>query len=177
MEISKFRYKICREAQRQYLDGSTAEVRAKLNSAFRTAVAEGETTGIFGKYMKRGGYYRIKYIYTRNRQLQPQTFDRYYYILTVGSDSKGSYVEYTEVYDKLYDPLIRLVYILSALAVIGYLFYMYKKQIMSPMSVGVLSAVIAASVLVLFKKPRETAEECTKAEKILEKVISGFDFD
>ena len=90
--------------------------------AFKTPTAEDDMTGIFSKYNKLDKMYKLKYIYVRNNQLQPQTFDRYHYLVDVGEDEKGTYVEYALVYDRLFDPLIRLVYILAACAIIAYLF-------------------------------------------------------
>ena len=115
--------------------------------------------------------YKVKYIYTRNKQLQPMTFERYHYLIDIGEDEKGSYIEYAMVYDKLYDPLIRLVYILAVLGILGYLMYSYKLGAMSIFSAGVLGAVIVASVALVFKKSKESQEECQKAEKLVLNLI------
>ena len=120
--------------------------------------------------------YKVKYIYTRNKQLQPMTFDRYHYLVDVGKDENGSYIEYAMVYDKLYDPLIRFVYIIAVFAVLAYLLYAYKLGAMSIFSAGVLGVIVVASVVLVLKKSKETKEECLKAEKLFKNLISDIDF-
>ena len=171
MKINKRKYKIIGESHKIYCDMPTVKLREKLNVALSKPYSEDDMTGILGKYLKREDLYRVKYIFSRNRQLQPRTFDRYYLLAEVDSDENGSYVEYVMVYDKLFEPLIRTVYILAAAAAIVYLYYMYRKQVMNVFSAGVLAAIIVASALVMFKKSNETAEECKKAEKILKRLI------
>lgn len=172
MEINKTRYKVLEKPHKLYLDMTTLEIREKLNIAFLKPVSEDDMTGILGKYLKADKLYRIKYIYTRNKQLQPQTFDRYYYLLDVDEDENGFYVEYALVYDKLFEPLVRTAYILAALAVAAYIAYMGYKNAISRFSAGVLIIIVLSTVGVIFKKPKETAEECKKAERIIEKIIS-----
>lgn len=172
MEINKFHYKLLSEPQKIYLDMPTVKIREKLNITFKNPTVEEDITGIFGKYAKLDKLYKVKYIFERNKQLQPQTFERYHYLLDVGEDENGSYIEYTMVYDKLYDPLIRMVYILAVCAVIAYLYYMYLKGTISAMSSGVLGVIIISTVLLVFKKSKETAEECLKGEDLLKKLIS-----
>lgn len=172
MEINKTRYKVLEKPHKLYLDMTTLEIREKLNIAFLKPVSEDDMTGILGKYLKADKLYRIKYIYTRNKQLQPQTFDRYYYLLDVDEDEKGTFIEYMLVYDKLFEPLVRTAYILAALAVAAYLAYMGYKNAISRFSAGVLIIIVLSTVGVIFKKPKETAEECKKAERIIEKIIS-----
>lgn len=174
MNINKRKYKTIGESHKIYCDMPTVKLREKLNIALSKPYSEDDMTGILGKYLKREDLYRIKYIFSRNRQLQPRTFDRYYLLAEIGSNENGSFVEYVMVYDKLYEPLVRAVYILAAAAAIAYLYYMYRQQAMNAFSVSVLSAIIGATVLVMFKKSSETAEECKKAEKILNRVISDF---
>ena len=176
MEINKIRYKKLSDTKKIYLDATTLKIREKLNIAFKTPTAEDDMTGIFGKFYKLDKMYKVKYIYTRNKQLQPMTFDRYHYLLDVGEDEKGSYVEYAMVYDKLYDPLIRLVYILAVCAVLGYLYYAQSLGAMSMMSAVVLGLIVTASVVLVFKKPKETQEECQKAETLLKRLIEQIDF-
>lgn len=171
MNINKTHYKVLSEPEKVYLDMSTLEIRQKLNMAFKNPTAEDDLTGIFGKFHNFDKMYKVKYIYTRNKQLQPMTFERYHYLLDVGEDSQGSYIEYAIVYDKLYDPVIRLVYILAVCAVIVYLFYNYKVGVMNAFSAGVLGALIASSVILVFKKGKETQEDCLKAEKLLLNLI------
>lgn len=172
MNINKLHYKVLSEPKKIYLDIPTVEIRQKLNTAFKTPTAEDDMTGIFGKFYKLDKMYKVKYIYTRNKQLQPQTFDRYHYLVDVSEDEKGSFIEYVMVYDKLYDPLIRMVYILAVFAVIAYLFYSFKTGAMSKMSAIVLSLIVSASVILVFKKHRETKEECGKAESLFKKLVS-----
>lgn len=172
MEINKIHYKQLTEPQKIYLDIPTVKIREKLNAAFKNPTAEDDMTGIFGKYAKLDKLYKVKYIHSRNKQLQPETFDRYHYLLDVGEDENGSYVEYVMVYDKLYDPLIRLVYILAVCAVLAYLYYMYSKKLMTALSAGVLGVIIAATVVLVFKKSKESAEECKKAEILLKNLIA-----
>lgn len=172
MEINKTRYKVLEKPHKLYLDMTTLEIREKLNIAFLKPVSEDDMTGILGKYLKADKLYRIKYIYTRNKQLQPQTFDRYYYLLDVDEDENGTFIEYMLVYDKLFEPLVRTAYILAALAVAAYLAYMGYKNAISRFSAGVLIIIVLSTVGVIFKKPKETAEECKKAERIIEKIIS-----
>lgn len=171
MNINKFRYKVLSDTEKIYLDMTTLEIRQKLNMAFINPTAEDDMTGIFGKYYKLDKIYTVKYIYSRNRQLQPMTYDRYLYLLDVGEDEKGAYVEYTMVFDKLYDPLIRLVYILAVCAVLGYLFYAQSIGAMNSISAIVLGVIVAMSTVVMFKKSKENVEDCRKAEKFLKKVI------
>ena len=171
MEINKIHYKVLKEPEKIHLDMSTVEVREKLNLTFKTPTAEDDMTGIFGKYNKLDKLYKLKYIYTRNNQLQPQTFDRYHYLVDVGEDEKGTYVEYAMVYDRLFDPLIRLVYILAACAIIAYLFYLYKNNAMQKTTSMVMSVIIALSSVLVFKKAKETKEECEKAEILFKKLI------
>lgn len=171
MEINKLHYKVLSEPQKIYLDLPTVKIREKLNAAFKNPTAEDDMTGIFGKYAKLDKLYKVKYIYSRNNQLQPQTFDRYHYLLDVGEDENGSYIEYVMVYDRLYDPLIRLVYIIAVLAVLGYLYYLYSEKVMTSMSAGVLSVIVTSTVGLVFKKSKENAETCRKAEILIKKLI------
>lgn len=176
MEINKIHYKQLSEPKKIYIDASTLKIREKLNIAFKTPTAEDDMTGIFGKYYKLDKLYKVKYIYTRNKQLQPMTFDRYHYLLDVGQDENGSYIEYAMVYDKLYDPLIRLVYILAVCAVLGYLFYAQSLGAMNKMSAVVLGLIVTASIILVFKKSKESVEECQKAEILLKNLISDINF-
>ncbi len=172
MEINNVHYKVLSEPQKIYLNMPTVKIREKLNVAFKNPTAEEDMTGIFGKYAKLDKLYKVKYIHSRNKQLQPETFDRYHYLLDVGEDENGAYVEYVMVYDKLYDPLIRLVYILAVCAVLAYLYYMYSQKVMTSLSAGVLGVIIAATVILVFKKSKESAEECKKAEILLKNLIA-----
>ena len=156
MNINKTHYKVLSEPKKIYLDMSTLEIRQNLNVAFKNPTAEDDLTGIFGKFYKLDKMYKVKYIYARNKQLQPMTFERYHYLLDVGEDSQGSYIEYAMVYDKLYDPLIRLTYILAVFGILAYLFYLYKLNAMSVFSAGILGLIIVASVGLVFKKSKET---------------------
>lgn len=171
MEINKFHYKQLSEPQKIYLDLPSVKIRGKLNIAFKNPSAEDDMTGIFGKYSKLDKMYKVKYIHSRNNQLQPQTFDRYHYLLDIGEDENGSYIEYVMVYDRLYDPLIRFVYILAVCVVLAYLYYLYAENVMTSMSAGLLGVIVAATVALVFKKPKENAEECKKAEDLLKKLI------
>lgn len=170
MNINKIHYKQLTEPEKIYIDASTFEIRQRLNAEFKTPTAEDDMTGIFGKFNKLDKMYKVKYIYARNKQLQPMTFERYHYLLDVGEDENGAYIEYAMVYDKLYDPLIRFVYVLAVFAVLAYLLYLYKLGSMSVFSAGVLGIIVALSVILVFKKPRETKEECAKTEKLLKKL-------
>ncbi len=176
MEINKLHYKQLSETKKIYLDTTTLKIREKLNMAFRTPTAEDDMTGVFGKFYKLDKMYKVKYIYTRNKQLQPMTFDRYHYLLDVGEDEKGAYIEYALVYDRLYDPLIRLVYVLAVCAVLGYLFYAQSLGAMNKMSAVVLGVIVTASIVLVFKKSKESQEECQKAESLLKRLIKEIDF-
>lgn len=176
MEINKIHYKLLSEPKRIYVNATTLKIREKLNTAFRNPTAEDDMTGIFGKYYKLDKMYKVKYIHTRNKQLQPMTFDRYHYLVDIGKDENGAYIEYALVYDKLYDPLIRLVYIIAVLAVLGYLSYSYKLGAMNIISSGVLGAVVVGSIALVFKKSKETQEECEKAEELFKKLVSEINF-
>lgn len=165
-------YKVLSDSKKIYFDMSTLELREKLNFVFKNPTAEDDMTGIFGKYYKLDKMYKVKYIYTRNKQLQPLTFDRYHYLVDVGVDSKGTFIEYVMVYDRLFDPLIRLVYIFAVCAILAYLFYLFKNGAMSKFSAAFLSGLISLSVLLVFKKPKESAEECKKAEILFKKLVS-----
>ena len=172
MNINKTHYKVLSETKKIYLDMTTLDIREKLNISFKNPTAEDDMTGIFGKYYKLDKMYKLKYIYTRNKQLQPMTFDRYHYLVDIGEDEKGSYIEYVMVYDKLFDPLIRLVYILAVCAIIAYLFYLYKNNVMEKFSAGFMSVLIGLSTILVFKKAKESEVECKKAEKLFEKLVS-----
>ena len=176
MKINKFHYKQLSEVKKIYIDATTLKIREKLNVAFKTPTAEDDMTGVFGKFYKLDKMYKVKYIHTRNKQLQPMTFDRYYYLVDVGSDEIGSYIEYVMVYDKLYDPLIRVVYVLAVFAILTYLLYLYKLGAMSVVSAGTLGLIITASVALVFKKSKETEEECKKAEILFKNLISDINF-
>ena len=176
MKINKFHYKQLSEVKKIYIDATTLKIREKLNVAFETPTAEDDMTGVFGKFYKLDKMYKVKYIHTRNKQLQPMTFDRYYYLVDVGSDEIGSYIEYVMVCDKLYDPLIRVVYVLAVFAILTYLLYLYKLGAMSVVSAGTLGAIITASVVLVFKKSKETEEECKKAEILFKNLISDINF-
>lgn len=176
MEINRIHYKQLTEPKKIYIDAPTLKIREKLNVAFKNPTADDDMTGVFGKYNKLDKMYKVKYIYTRNKQLQPMTFDRYHYLVDVGEDENGSYIEYAMVYDKLYDPLIRLVYIVAVLAVLAYLLYSYKLGAMSIFSVGVLGAIVVASVALVFKKSKETEKECQKAEILFKNLVSDINF-
>lgn len=173
MKINKFQYEIIGEIKRQYVESSTLKIKENLNMTFKAPVTDSDTTGIYGKYLKRQGLYRIKYIHSRNNQLQPQTYDRYYYLVEIGEDEKGSYIEYAMVHDKLYDPLIRIVYLFVSLAACAYLYYMYISKILSSSAAGVLGAVILLTVLVTFKKSKESADKVQPAENIIEKLFEN----
>lgn len=174
MEISKFHYSVLEEPQKIYFDCETVALREKLNKAFASSVAVDESTGIFGKYLKHDGLYRVKYIHSRNKQLQPQTVDRYFYLLDVSEDSKGAYIEYALVHDKLFDPLIRLVYVAVSLAVLAYIAYLYRSGALSPFSCAAIAAVVIATVGIVFKKSKETADMAKKAEKIFKNLFDGW---
>lgn len=171
MNINKTHYKLLSEPQKVYLDMSTLKIREKLNMAFINPTAEDDMTGIFGKYYKLDKMYKVKYIFERNKQLQPQTFDRYYYLLDVNEDEKGSYIEYAMVYDKLFDPLVRFVYVFAVVAVLAYLYYLYSQKVMQAFSAITLGVIVVASVALVFKKSKESADICGKAEKLLKKLI------
>ncbi|MBO5857828.1 MAG: hypothetical protein J6Q87_06225 [Clostridia bacterium] len=176
MTINKLHYKQLSEVKKIYIDATTLKIREKLNVAFKTPTAEDDMTGVFGKFYKLDKMYKVKYIYTRNKQLQPMTFDRYHYLVDVGSDENGSFIEYVMVYDKLYDPLIRLTYVIAVFAILAYLLYLYKLNAMSIVSAGVLGAIIVASVALVFKKSKETEKECEKAEILFKNLISDINF-
>ena len=176
MKINKIHYKQLTEVKKVYIDADTFKIREKLNIAFKTPTAEDDMTGIFGNFNKLDKMYKLKYIYTRNKQLQPMTFDRYHYLVDVNSDENGSYIEYAMVYDKLYDPLIRCVYILAVCAVLAYLYYVYVNNAMTLFSALTLSAIVLASIVLVFKKSKETAKECQKVEVLFEKLLSNIDF-
>lgn len=176
LEINKIHYKTLGEPKRIYIDAPEIEIRKKLNIAFHTPTAEDNLTGIVGKYSKPDKMYKLKYIYTRNKQLQPQTFDRYFYLVDVSKDEKGSYIEYVMVYDRLFDPIIRAVYLLAVFAVLMYLVYAYKIGAMTLFSAVTLGVIVAASSAIVFKKSKETKEECEKAENLFKKLISQTDF-
>ena len=172
MDINKTHYKVIDEPKKIYVDLSSLELREKLNVAFKKPTAEDDMTGIFGKYDKLDKMYKVKYIYTRNKQLQPLTFDRFYYLVDIGEDSNGTYIEYAMVYDKLFDPLIRLVYILAVFGILAYLFYLFKNGAMSKFSAFFLSGLISLSVVLVFKKAKESAEVCKKAEILFKNLVS-----
>ena len=176
MEINKIHYKQLTDTQKIYLDAPTVKIREKLNATFKNPTAEDDLTGIFGKFDKIDKMYKVKYIYTRNKQLQPMTFERYHYLLDVGEDANGSYIEYAMVYDKLYDPLIRLVYLLAVCAVLAYLYYVTIKGTMSSFSAITLGIIVLASLALVFKKSKESKEECAKGEVLIKNIISELIF-
>lgn len=174
MKLNKFKYKVLDETKKIYLNKTTEEIRIMINREFTTPVAQedDEMKGIIIKYLKSEKMYRLKYIHSHNRQLQPETYDRYYYLVDVDEDENGAYLEYALVYDRLYEPLLRLVYILAALAAICYLIYSAKIGAMSSGAAKILAIIIGFSMIIIFKKPRESGEECRKAEDIFIKSIN-----
>lgn len=172
MIINKFHYRQLNDVQRKYFDATTLELRQRLNYAFRNPVLDDETSGTFGKYSKSENLYKIKYFNRINKQLQPIPFERYYYLLNVGVDSKGSFVEYVMVYDKLYDPVIRLIYILAVCALLCYFYYSYSIGAMSMVSAIALGLIVLSSIIIMFKKSNESEEECKKVDRIIAKTIS-----
>ena len=175
MNINKTHYKILSDVKKVYLNMSTLEILEKLNIAFKAPTVEDDMTGISVKYTKLDKLYKVKYIHSRDKQMQPQTFDRYHYLLDVGEDEKGTYIEYVMVYDKLYNPLTRLVYILAVCAVIAYLYYQYINNNMSSTSAIILSGILIASVALVFKRVKESEEKCKNAEPLLEKLIKDLE--
>lgn len=172
MNINNFHYKQMSEPCKIYLDETALEIRQRLNMAFKTPINdENEVTGIYGKYSKSEKLYKIKYIYARNRQLQPMLYERYYYLLEIGEDSKGAYVEYVMVYDKLYDPVIRIIYILAVFGIILYLYKAYATGVMMAFSAIALSVIALLSTILVFKKSKESQQECSKGEKTLKSLI------
>lgn len=175
MKINKYRYKIINESEKYYIEESEEEARIKINSSLMRVIVddEDELRGAVGRYLKYEGLYRLKYIYTRNKQLQPQTFDRYFYLLDICEDEKGVYIQYALVYDKLFEPLIRITYILAALGIIAYLFYAYSVNAMSRSAAVILSVIVAGTVVIMFKKSKESSEECANAEKYIQKFLKN----
>ncbi len=174
MQINQFHYNVLTVPQKIYIDLPTVKIREKLNIEFKSPIISEDGTGIFGKFTKLDKLYKIKYIYGISKQNQPQNFERYHYLLDVNCDENGSYVEYALVYDKLYDPLIRLVYILAVCAVMGYLYYSYLNNVMGNASVFVLGSLVLASVFLVFKKHKENENECKNAERYLKDIIQEF---
>lgn len=174
MKLNKHRFKIIEEPEKVYYNAKSVELRQKLNIAFSKSVQENEMTGILGKYQKQSDTYKIKYIYSRNAQLQPRTFERHYLIVSVGEDKNGAYVEYTLVYDRFIEPLIKISYLFTVAILILCMIFLMNKQMISKLSAYMLSAICAASSLVLLKKPKETAEESRKIIAIFEKIIKNF---
>ncbi len=172
MNINKTHYKILSEPKKIYFDMTTLEIREKLNVAFKSPTCEEDMTGIFGKYYKLDKKYKLKYIYKRNNQLQPQTFDRYHYLVDVGEDDNGAYIEYVMVYDKLFDPLIRIVYVLASLGILAYLYYRFLNRSFSQMSTLIMGVVVFLSIFLVFMKSNETKEECEKAEELFINLIT-----
>ncbi len=171
MDINKFHYNVLSEPKKIYFNMSTLTLREKLNFAFKTPTAEDDMTGIFGKYYKLDKMYKLKYIHTRNKQLQPQTYERYYYLVDIGEDDRGTYIEYAMVYDKLYDPMIRITYILAVCFFVHYLYSLYAKGAMLKFSATVMSLLLVLSSFLVFKKVKESQEECEKAERLFKKLL------
>ncbi len=166
MKINKFKYEALGEIKKIYLNNDTIKIREKLNKLFKSSLSNEDGTGILCKYLKKEGLYRIKYIFKRNAQLQPITMERYYYLVSVDSDDNGTFIEYVMVYDKTYEPLVRVSYILVALFIALFLLYKYKTGDLSSFSVGFLIFMIACTVFLILRKSNETADLCRKAEKI-----------
>ena len=53
MKLNTTQYKIIGESKKIYLDLPTVKIREKLNIAFKMPVADSDTTGIYGKYLKK----------------------------------------------------------------------------------------------------------------------------
>lgn len=171
MNLNKYRYKIVEEPRKMYFDCETEELKSKLDIAFAKTVKEDETTGILGKYKKHSNRYKIKYIYSRNAELQPKTFERYFVLAETGADESGAYIEYALVYDKLFEPLVRISYILTVLLIISCFMTLMQKGLIDKTTAYTLSLVSASTVIVIFKKSKETAEESKKTLKIFEKLL------
>lgn len=173
MKLNKYRYKVIEGAKKEYFYMSSVELRQKLNIAFEKSIQEEELTGVIGKYQKHGDRYKIKYIYTRNAQLQPKTYERYFLLAEVGTDEKGTYAEYALVYDRLFEPLVRISYVLTVLLIIGCLLLLMKNERLDRFSAYALSLIAAATVPVVFKKSRETEETSRKTVDIFEKTLKN----
>lgn len=171
MELNKLRYKILNGSEKVYFSISEEELRKKLNDKFSKSVAEDDMTGILGKYKKHNDFYKIKYIYTRNNQLQPKTADRYYIIAKTGTDEKGTYLEHLRVYDRFVDPMIRISYVFTVTLIILCLFYLMSKNMLDKFSTYILSGVAFSTVFIVMKKPNESEEYSKKAEVLLKKLI------
>lgn len=176
MNINKHHYKKLSEPVKVYFDISTVKLREELNKELKIPFPENGSSGICGKYNKKEKIYKIRYFNKRNKQFQPQTFNKYYYLLDIDSDEKGTYAEYVMVSDKLYEPLIRTVYVLAVIAVLGYLYYSYYVKATDLFSSLVLGIIVLLSAFVVFKKSNETAEECQKAHIFIKNLLSDIKF-
>lgn len=173
MNLSK-RYKVLETYDKIYFDISLEDLRRKLDALFSKTVSEDDMTGVLGKYLKNKKLYRIKYIYSRNAQLQPRTYERHYILASAGEDSKGTYLEYVFVYDRYFEPTVRLAYCLTAALVIACMIYLMYNDKLDIISCVVLSSVALFTVLVTFKKPKENIEECKKSAEILKNTVLSF---
>lgn len=173
MKLNKYRYKVIEEPKRLYFDTESVELRQKLNTAFLKSVQKDEMTGIVGKYKKRSDLYKVKYIYSRNAQLQPKTYERYYMLAEVGTDETGAYAEYALVYDRLFEPLVRISYVLTVLLLIACIMFCAEKKLLDKFSAYAISAVAALTVPVIFKKSCETAGKSRETVKIFEKLLKS----
>lgn len=176
MNINILHYKILSEPEKVYIDTSTVKLREKLNKELKNPVPSDGSRGICGKYSKKEKIYKIRYFNKRNKQFQPQTFNKFYYLLDIDTDEKGTYAEYVMVCDKLYEPLIRTVYVLAVGAVLGYLYYSYYVKATDLFSTLVLGIIVSLSALVVFKKSNETAEDSQKAHEFIKKLLSDIKF-
>lgn len=174
MKLNRKHYKVIENPRKAYFDMTTLELRQKLNMAFSKTISEDDMTGILGKYQKNKDRYKVKYIFSRNAQLQPRTYERYYVLAEVGEDDNGTYLEYALVYDRFYEPIVRISYILTVLLLIACMMFLMKKEMLDKVSAYTLSAICTATIVVVFKKSRETEEISRKTLKILEKNIKNF---
>ncbi len=173
MKINNFHYKLLTEPKKLYLNMPSVKIRENLNRAFRHPIVE-EQTGIYGKFTKLDNLYKIKYIYGFSKQNQPLSFERIHYLLDVSEDENGSFVEYVMVYDKLYNPLIRLVYIQAVCLVLAYLNYAYSQNVMSGFSAITLGVIVFASIVLVFKRTNDNQADCLNAEAFIEEILNDF---
>ncbi len=164
MNLKKYQEQIG-EVKKVYIDMEVNEFKWKFVSKLKTADFNREGSGYSGVYSKKNDQITIRGYYSKNIQGQPKLLNDFYYVGEVETDEQGTYFEYVLVKDKIATPLSKIVYVIFALALLGYTLYCYQNGSYSLTTVVLMSVVVAVTILLNFRKSKETAEMCEACEK------------
>lgn len=163
MNLKKYQEQIG-EVKKVYVDMDPDGFKQKLVNKLKIAEYNREGSGYSGRYSKKNDRITIRGYYSKNLQGQPKLINDYYYLGEIGTDIGGTYFEYVLVKDKMITPLSKAVYIVFALALLGYTFFCYNKGSYSLTTVITMAIMVAVTVLLNLKKSKETPEMCKLCE-------------